>query len=82
MDYDGQPQAGEHSGHAEGMDVDDEDSVLVMKTVKSTKAADKFARKRCMPRNWKIFIDGYWALDHGLWEVRYWRDTQTANAND
>lgn len=53
------------------MDVDDEDAILAVKTVEATKVAGKFARRRCMPRNWKIFIDGYWALDHGLWEVRY-----------
>lgn len=32
--------------------------------------ADGFARRRCLPLMWRGFIFGYWALDHGLWEVR------------
>lgn len=27
--------------------------------------AAKFARRRCLPRTWKVYMDGYWALDHG-----------------
>ncbi|OXG87592.1 hypothetical protein C349_01371 [Cryptococcus neoformans var. grubii Br795] len=69
LDYDGQSEAQKPNGHVEGMDVDDEDAILAVKTVEATKVAGKFARRRCMPRNWKIFIDGYWALDHGLWEI-------------
>lgn len=31
--------------------------------------AAEFGRKRCIPRAWRVFMDGYWSLDHGLWEV-------------
>lgn len=82
LDYDGQPEARKPNGHVEGMDVDDEDAVLIVKSVEATKVADRFARNRCMPRHWRIFIDGYWALDHGSWKVRYWNDSQAVNANN
>lgn len=29
--------------------------------------AASFARRRCLPRTWRIFMDGYWLLDHGRW---------------
>jgi hypothetical protein len=32
--------------------------------------AEGFARKRCIPRHWQSFMRGYWAVDHGKWEVR------------
>ena len=31
--------------------------------------AEAFARRRCIPRTWCVFMDGYWALDHAQWEV-------------
>ncbi|WWC61023.1 uncharacterized protein I303_103601 [Kwoniella dejecticola CBS 10117] len=30
--------------------------------------SQEFAKRRCMPLMWKRFMDGYWGLDHGLWE--------------
>jgi hypothetical protein len=33
--------------------------------------AAKFARKRCMPKHWQSFVKGYWAVDHGMWEVSH-----------
>lgn len=35
----------------------------------SATKAGLFARRRCLPRMWTVFIDGYHALDHALWEV-------------
>jgi hypothetical protein len=32
--------------------------------------AESFARRRCLPKMWRTFMDGYWALDHEMWEVR------------
>lgn len=32
--------------------------------------AESFARRRCLPSMWRTFMDGYWALDHEMWEVR------------
>lgn len=32
--------------------------------------AESFARRRCVPKMWRTFMDGYWALDHEMWEVR------------
>jgi hypothetical protein len=29
----------------------------------------RFAESRCLSKTWRVFMDGYWALDHGLWEV-------------
>lgn len=29
--------------------------------------ASTFARRRCLPRTWRVFMDGYWFLDHGRW---------------
>lgn len=31
--------------------------------------AAKFARRRCLPRTWRVYMDGYWALDHGDWQA-------------
>ncbi|WVW82987.1 hypothetical protein I302_105003 [Kwoniella bestiolae CBS 10118] len=31
--------------------------------------AQSFAKKRCMPLTWIRFMDGYWALDHGLYDT-------------
>lgn len=31
--------------------------------------AEEFARRRCLPQVWRGFMFGYWALDHGMWEV-------------
>lgn len=31
--------------------------------------AEEFANRRCLPQVWRGFIFGYWAMDHGLWEV-------------
>jgi len=31
--------------------------------------AREFAKRRCIPQTWTTFMDGYWELDHGLWEV-------------
>ncbi|RSH80342.1 uncharacterized protein EHS24_008918 [Apiotrichum porosum] len=31
--------------------------------------AAAFARARCLPRTWRLFIDGYWHLDHGEWDL-------------
>ncbi|KAL7424100.1 hypothetical protein Q5752_001685 [Cryptotrichosporon argae] len=31
--------------------------------------AKAFAKTRCMPAAWVALMDGYWALDHGLWEA-------------
>jgi len=28
-----------------------------------------FAEARCLSKTWRVFMDGYWGLDHGLWEV-------------
>lgn len=70
-DYDAStPQA---NGHEEPvMDVDGpDDDVFVSKIghVQGSGKAEAFAKKRCVPSTWRVFIDGYWALDHGLWEV-------------
>ena len=29
----------------------------------------RFAESKCLSKTWRVFMDGYWALDHGLWEV-------------
>jgi len=29
----------------------------------------RFAESRCLSKTWRVFMDGYWALDHGQWEV-------------
>ncbi|ORX39985.1 nuclear pore complex assembly-domain-containing protein [Kockovaella imperatae] len=34
----------------------------------SESRAESFAKHRCIPRTWRVFMDGYWALDHGQWE--------------
>ncbi|WWD16050.1 hypothetical protein CI109_100475 [Kwoniella shandongensis] len=61
------------NGHEEPvMDVDgSDDDVFVSKisNVQGSGKAEAFAKKRCMPKMWRVFIDGYWALDHGLWEI-------------
>jgi hypothetical protein len=31
--------------------------------------AEEFARKRCLPKAWRVFMDGYWSLDNEEWEV-------------
>lgn len=36
---------------------------------KSTSRAEGFARRRCLPKPWRVFMDGYWALDHAMWDV-------------
>lgn len=57
------------------MDIDDqtedEDLTIISKVDngQSSGKAQVFAKKRCMTQTWRRFIDGYWALDHGLWEV-------------
>ncbi len=59
----------------EGMEVDDEqvgeEDVFGgnnQKEVVSSRSK-QFASKRCIPVMWTIVVDGYWDLDHGLWEV-------------
>ena len=37
---------------------------------KASSATDDFVQRRCLPTVWKVFMDGYWALDHGKWKVR------------
>lgn len=32
--------------------------------------SERFAKVRCLSNTWRVFIDGYWNLDHGHWEVR------------
>lgn len=34
-----------------------------------TSKAAAFVRRRCLPRMWTVFVDGYWALDNSLWEA-------------
>ncbi|WWC89930.1 uncharacterized protein L201_004859 [Kwoniella dendrophila CBS 6074] len=56
------------------MDIDgqteDEELTIVTKiNGELSGKAQVFAKKRCMSQTWKRFIDGYWALDHGLWEL-------------
>jgi hypothetical protein len=29
----------------------------------------RFAESRCLSKTWRVFMDGYWNLDHGRWEV-------------
>ncbi|WWD01298.1 hypothetical protein V866_008241 [Kwoniella sp. B9012] len=31
--------------------------------------AQSFAKRRCMPLTWIRFMDGYWALDHGVYDT-------------
>ncbi|KAK8869684.1 hypothetical protein IAR55_000252 [Kwoniella newhampshirensis] len=70
-DYDS--SASQTNGHDEPvMDVDGSDDGVFVTNVAPSKEsgrAEAFANKRCMPRTWRVFIDGYWALDHGLWEI-------------
>ncbi|GMK58873.1 hypothetical protein CspeluHIS016_0603150 [Cutaneotrichosporon spelunceum] len=39
-----------------GMDVDSASEVDI---------ESAFVRARCLPRTWRVFMDGYWLLDHG-----------------
>ncbi|WVQ71842.1 hypothetical protein IAR50_001384 [Cryptococcus sp. DSM 104548] len=64
-DYDAQPQAAEINGDGEGEEMDLDGAALVRSC---DGRAEEFAKKRCMPSQWRLFIDGYWALDHWLWE--------------
>ncbi|WVQ98811.1 hypothetical protein IAU59_005942 [Kwoniella sp. CBS 9459] len=59
----------------DGEEDDDMDGTVVITTGGTAKAgkgssrADGFAKRRCLPRTWRVFMDGYWALDHSLWEL-------------
>jgi hypothetical protein len=33
--------------------------------------AGAFGKVRCLSKTWRVFMDGYWALDNGLWEVSH-----------
>jgi len=61
-EYDADPH--KSNGHSGEMDIDPGG----YESQPSTRAAD-FSRRRCLPRSRRVFMDGYWALDHGLWEV-------------
>lgn len=51
------------NGHHREMEVDENGEA------KSTSRAEGFARRRCLPKPWRVFMDGYWALDHAMWDV-------------
>ena len=34
-----------------------------------SEVAGEFARRRCLSKTWKGFMDGYWNMDNGLFEV-------------
>jgi len=66
-DYDESP--GRVNGHIKpGMEVDSE-KMGTVEPAERGKRAEGFARRRCMPLVWRTFVDGYWALDHGEWDV-------------
>ncbi|ODO10871.1 hypothetical protein I350_01470 [Cryptococcus amylolentus CBS 6273] len=68
-DFDAQPKAVEVNGYGEGDEMDLDSGSLVRPGDEQVVArAVLFAKKRCMPSQWRLFIDGYWSLDHGLWE--------------
>ena len=52
------------NGHHGAMDMDSDG-----KETKPSRRAEIFARQRVLPGAWRTFMDGYWALDHGLWDV-------------
>ena len=52
------------NGHTGGMEVD-----AGAEEAKPDTRAEGFARRRCLPRTWTVFMDGYWTLDHGLWDA-------------
>ncbi|WVQ78410.1 hypothetical protein IAT38_000496 [Cryptococcus sp. DSM 104549] len=66
-DYDARPQV-ETQGEG-GMDVDGDDGVVIVKSTGAGSKAERFATQRCMPKKWRAFVDGYWALDNGKWEL-------------
>jgi hypothetical protein len=41
----------------------------MMEDKDQTERSRRFAESRCLSKTWRVFMDGYWSLDHGLWEV-------------
>jgi hypothetical protein len=33
--------------------------------------SQRFAESRCLSKTWRVFMDGYWNLDHARWEVSH-----------
>lgn len=50
------------NGHPSEMEVDEGEA-------KPSSRAEGFARQRCLPKAWRVFMNGYWALDHALFDV-------------
>ena len=69
-DYDAYPGP-QANGHASGSGIGMElDTVRRNANVGlEGERARRFARRRCIPRTWTVFMDGYWALDNAQWEV-------------
>ncbi|WVR05159.1 hypothetical protein IAU60_002171 [Kwoniella sp. DSM 27419] len=52
------------------MDVDgDGEDAVVSHVNQGDGRAQAYAKRRCLPRTWTVFMDGYWSLDHSLWET-------------
>ncbi|KAK4683869.1 hypothetical protein P7C73_g6345, partial [Tremellales sp. Uapishka_1] len=64
-DYDA---SSERSGQDREMDLDG-DANEKSSPAKKGSRSEGFAQKRCLPKVWRIFMDGYWELDHGFWEA-------------
>jgi hypothetical protein len=45
----------------------DEDGAEAEQSSAAGDRAAAFARARCLPRTWRTYMDGYWALDRGEW---------------
>lgn len=59
--------ASTRAGNGNGnMDVDSAES---SPAPESGAIAARFARTRCLPKTWRMYMDGYWFLDHGMWEA-------------
>ncbi|ORY24991.1 nuclear pore complex assembly-domain-containing protein [Naematelia encephala] len=46
----------------------DQDQYAADEDQGTSSQAEEFARKRCLPRMWRVFMTGYWSLDHSQWD--------------
>ncbi|OCF45444.1 hypothetical protein I317_00690 [Kwoniella heveanensis CBS 569] len=75
-DYDAAPSSNQAPTMDVDIDVEGEDdpdgTVVITKSAAGSERrpgkADAFAKRRCLPKTWRVFMDGYWALDHSSWE--------------